>query len=394
MPHKPISLIRNIMQEFKLVSGENCKPKLIQLKEIFQLILRCQYTPDEYFSYQFYQKDISYSEMLNYLSKFYSLNYLHPLLNKPQWAHIMSNKFFFNSYYRYYEFPLTRIIGFFNHNGGFRADGSILASSEDLKRMILDYKPPGLVVKPVSGSSGRNILVIHEINYDGHEIEFIDSRGKSITFFDLVEHIYKVSKLKSQSGCILEERIKQHQFLDSFNRDSLNTVRVVTLLRKDYHADVYLAVLRLGRMGFGIDNVSQGGLVVGIDLKEGILGEGSLYTKFGSNRYSEHPDSGVKFKGSKIPFWEEIKNMCCKAALVTPFCRSVGWDVALTPTGPVLVEGNHYWALDLQVHSGGYLQPEVRKVLAEYDILFPERKLPPVNYKNLWKAVKLWSNKK
>ena len=35
-------------------------------------------------------------------------------------------------------------------------------------------------------------------------------------------------------------------------------------------------------------------------------------------------------------------NMVCEAALEIPQIGYMGWDIAFTPNGPVLVEGNEY----------------------------------------------------
>jgi hypothetical protein len=65
--------------------------------------------------------------------------------------------------------------------------------------------------------------------------------------------------------------------------------------------------------------------------------------------------------------------VCCRAAAALSGIRSVGWDVVLTPEGPVIVEGNAAWCLPLvQVHTKGYLTDEVRAELARYGAMFPD----------------------
>ena len=43
---------------------------------------------------------------------------------------------------------------------------------------------------------------------------------------------------------------------------------------------------------------------------------------------------------------EEAIELCKKAALVEPRMRYLGWDVCITPDGPVIVEGNDYPGYD------------------------------------------------
>ena len=60
--------------------------------------------------------------------------------------------------------------------------------------------------------------------------------------------------------------------------------------------------------------------------------------------------------------WKEVKKMACEAALVNDKVNIVGWDVALSDKGPLLIEGNRGPGWDLpQV----LLNRGVRKELEE-----------------------------
>ena len=61
-----------------------------------------------------------------------------------------------------------------------------------------------------------------------------------------------------------------------------------------------------------------------------------------ANVYEEHPKTKIKFKNLKIPYVKESFEMALKAALEVPEVRYVGWDIAITKKGPVIVEGNEY----------------------------------------------------
>ncbi|TES91431.1 MAG: hypothetical protein E3J87_07835, partial [Candidatus Cloacimonadota bacterium] len=71
------------------------------------------------------------------------------------------------------------------------------------------------------------------------------------------------------------------------------------------------------------------------------------------------------------PFWSDIVTLAKKAATVSPELRSVGWDIAISKNGPVLMEGNDNWDMIIaQVLSGGYLTDRRREILREYGVEF------------------------
>lgn len=86
--------------------------------------------------------------------------------------------------------------------------------------------------------------------------------------------------------------------------------------------------------------------------------------------FDAHPDTGCSFIGFRVPCYKEAVDLCRRAARVRPGMRYVGWDVAVTPDGPVLVEGNDLPAYDGQIyhqqeHPGRGLKPAVRAIVPQ-----------------------------
>ena len=51
--------------------------------------------------------------------------------------------------------------------------------------------------------------------------------------------------------------------------------------------------------------------------------------------------------GFKIPKYKEVIELAKKASLVVDEVRYVGWDIAVTDKGPVIIEGNEYPGHDI-----------------------------------------------
>ena len=87
-------------------------------------------------------------------------------------------------------------------------------------------------------------------------------------------------------------------------------------------------------------NAHGGGIFCEIDPATGVIMTDGLDEH--GNSYILHPMTGVRFRGTPIPQWEEICDFCRSAAQTLPCLRVVGWDVAILPGGKLeLIEGNH-----------------------------------------------------
>ena len=77
---------------------------------------------------------------------------------------------------------------------------------------------------------------------------------------------------------------------------------------------------------------------INFDIGE-LKGKGFTAMKTGSEMFTEHPTTKFHLPGYKIPFFKESIELCKKFASYIPN-RIIGWDVAITPNGPIIIEGN------------------------------------------------------
>lgn len=159
--------------------------------------------------------------------------------------------------------------------------------------------------------------------------------------------------------------IAQHRQINTIYAKSINTLRILTYI-EDRKVHIVSSYMRMGSGGSFIDNVSSGGFFVGIDQEHGTLKQkGYRDMKFGGQELEEHPDTGVKFENFRIPYFEEACELVVKATKYIPN-RLIGWDVAITPTGPTIIEGNEDAGLfSSDVAYGGLLKnPQMKKIMA------------------------------
>lgn len=137
-------------------------------------------------------------------------------------------------------------------------------------------------------------------------------------------------------GALLEEWIEQHPEIARIYDRAVNPVRIITILRNG-HCNVLVAGLTIGNGG-EIANASCGDMVAPINLDSGRIEYPAV--DYDGHIYDKHPLTGQNLVGLQIPFWQELVELVNEASKIVPEVGYVGWDVAITPTGPILIEGN------------------------------------------------------
>lgn len=174
------------------------------------------------------------------------------------------------------------------------------------------------LMKELEGSLGRGIA----------KITVDDDTDLKKLFFVILQN----------SPCILEEYIVQCEELARFNSHSVNTVRFAMYTDNDGNVrDVY-SMLRTGVGESVVDNASNGGIACAVDTETGVVISNGFTKK--CEEYMEHPESHIKYRGYQIPRWDELKRTCYEASRLVSEYKMVGWDMALTDDGWVVVEAN------------------------------------------------------
>ncbi len=163
---------------------------------------------------------------------------------------------------------------------------------------------------------------------------------------------------------VIQRPLQQHPGLAAINPSSVNTVRIISLLRES-GVKIYSAILRIGVGGARVDNASSGGITCGI------TADGKLkkyaYTAAGQ-RFEAHPTSGDPFEGTVIPGFQACMDAVPKLHVQVPRFHLVSWDFAIGPDGqPTLVEANlHYGELDFhQLNNGPIFGEDTEMILKE-----------------------------
>lgn len=227
--------------------------------------------------------------------------------NNPSYNHIFLNKNEFNEKFKKY---LNREYIILNGN-----------NKDEFNKFLKGKKV--IFCKPTSGTHGDSMekIVINEF------------KG------DLYDYLYNKNLI------LVEEVVIQCEEMNKLYPYAINTVRIITVHKYEGEVLVVAAYQRIGNHGYIVDNYNGGGMVVPINEKTGIIEYPAVDKR--KQIYYKHPMTDTPIVGFKVPKFSSAVNLAKKAAKVIDEIRYVGWDIAITDKGPVIIEGNEYPGHDI-----------------------------------------------
>ncbi len=203
---------------------------------------------------------------------------------------------------------------------------------------FLNQTNQNLFLKKTNGSHG-GLGIEKYISKDGWFYDLKNNEKLDI------QKLYK----RYKGNFIVQECHEQHDALENLHQNSLNSLRVDSYRSvKTNEVHILMASIRMGRNGSFIDNVSSGGMAVGIkidDNNEAMLREFS-FKPFSNSRITSHPDSNIIFKDYKIPGFPNVVAAIKKLSNVVPAYRLIAWDFSIDKEGnAVMIELNSTGAI-------------------------------------------------
>lgn len=292
--------------------------------ELLKLTLIWKCLPYHYFRYGLYQKKFSFKKILDFLPETIFYYQILPKINKQMF--LLDDKSIFEDFLKgqgiLYPKTILKII----KGTTFDNNSHIINSESNLKKVLNNSKSNILFCKPSDcGSGGKDIFILKRSGD-----HFYDNVGKT---FD-----YEFIKILRSSDWIVQEGVENSHSISKFYKHSTNSFRVLTYFTPGLGSRVMYCILKFGNNKAYTDNAHTGGVYVRVDIKTGELDDIAYDENL--HEYKSHPFTGIIFAGHKVNGIKEVIEMAVRLGNKFPNLTFVGWDIALSSKGAMVLEGN------------------------------------------------------
>ncbi len=185
-------------------------------------------------------------------------------------------------------------------------------------------------------------------------LRYLADDGSLATVQDILDH---VAARSLETPYLLQELISSHEDIRALSGgNTLCTLRLPTCRFPDGRVELLpLGLFRIPTQKNSVfDNMARGAVAYRVNTDTGCLEAGAIYGSY--ETFTVHPTTSIKVVGFRLPFWQEAVGLC-KTAHAVGFHNypTVGWDIALTDKGPMLLEMNIQWATEHAIPNEGFL---------------------------------------
>jgi hypothetical protein len=217
----------------------------------------------------------------------------------------------------------------------------LLTTPGEKTELLEKHLPHTFVTKPIHGAYGRDFYVFRRRN--DSFVDHLGTHRDSQEFLAFTESTYP-------AGFIIQQKMENHPaIVELTGCEALQTVRMITFIdSKGCVRLVHAHFKPITKPGVVIDTYLEGltgNVEVPVNIDTGVLGRGNQIVSTGKGiiTVEKHQLTGKPFAGFELPFWRQACELVKTAVPHFMPLRSLGWDVALAPDKPYIIEANVQW---------------------------------------------------
>ncbi|HVY99340.1 MAG TPA: sugar-transfer associated ATP-grasp domain-containing protein [Dongiaceae bacterium] len=301
--------------------------QLSQLAQLLKLVLVYRADPAAYYALNLYEPPRRLEDIEDYVGRHEVKNGLYSLMRdavsrgQPAHAHSLTNKATFAGNCLAAGLPHIPILA--------SARGGVFTIHDET---------PGALDRDlfVKLTSGKGTLGARPLRWLG-DGRYADKDGTIIEREALFKELAERSNVKP---LIVNPWLRNHPEIADLAKDSLLTFRVFTCLDPAGEPRVTHGFLRImSKLEPSWGTIEEYGSK--IDLDTGRMNRACADRDLAPDAWWDvHPKTGAQITGRVVSVWPAIAALAVAAHREFRGWAVIGWDIAATPDGPVLIEGN------------------------------------------------------
>jgi hypothetical protein len=337
----------DILQSMHHAAREKHKPYGAQIREIGRLgVGDGRILPQDYYYYRLYDDSLyTADEKQRFLSEGISHRVLLKCCNIHWWA-AADDKFLAAAILKGYGAPIPETQAVFSRTERNFRPAERLSSIEALSGFLSGNARFPLFAKPIGGVGSFGASVLRHFS-DGR-IELADGSTLALAAF--------VRQMGNDESYLFQSVLSTHPALQGIS-DGTATVRVIVILDNG-RPEILHTIWKIPAAGNVADNFwRSGNLLADVDMESGMVRRVTRGFGLRFEEVTAHPDSGRLLRGLVLPDWRKAIALALDCAAIFSGLGYQSFDIALTPSGPVIVEVNTGSAFNLSqlVTGRGFL---------------------------------------